>query len=289
MSREKNNTKPIAVFDSGVGGLTVAAAIKRLLPNESIIYLGDLLHLPYGSKSAEAIIEFTDIAVDFLMNQDIKLLTIACNTSTSVALDFIRSKVKIPVIGVIRPGAEAAVRATQNNRIGVIGTKRTIESDAYKKEIEKISAQTNRNIEVCQKATPLLVPLIEEGWKDHFVTELVLKEYLNYFEDKKIDTLVLGCTHYPLIRNRIGSLMHDVKVVDSAETTSLKVKELLVENKMLSEEEAEYDYSIYLTDYTDTFGELAKLIIGNGKNEINDKINIISLEYSRGKSSYNLI
>lgn len=289
MSREKNNTKPIAVFDSGVGGLTVAAAIKRLLPNESIIYLGDLLHLPYGSKSTEAIIEFTDIAVDFLVNQDIKLLTIACNTSTSVALDFIRSKVEIPVVGVIRPGAEAAVRATQNNRIGVIGTKRTIESDAYKKEIEKVSAQTNRKIEVYQKATPLLVPLIEEGWKDHFVTELVLREYLNYFEDKKIDTLVLGCTHYPLIKNTIGSLMHDVKVVDSAETTSLKVKELLVKKKLLSEEEADYNYSIYLTDYTDTFGELAKLIIGNGKNEINDKINIISLEYSRGKSSYNLI
>ena len=285
MSREKNNIKPIAVFDSGVGGLTVAAAIKNLLPKESIIYLGDLLHLPYGSKSPEAIIEFTDMAVDFLMAQDIKLLIIACNTSTSVALDFVRKKVNIPVIGVIRPGAEAAVNATVNNKIGVIGTKRTIESNAYKMEIKRISERINKSIEVFQKATPLLVPLIEEGWKDHFVTDLVLKEYLNDFKSTEIDTLVLGCTHYPLIKKKIESLMSGLKVVDSAETTSVKVKQLLVEKDILSSQKADYDYSIYLTDYTDTFGELAKLIIGHGKS----KINIISLEYNRGKVAYNLI
>jgi len=280
----KNSSKSIAVFDSGVGGLTVAAKIKSHLPKESIIYLGDLLHLPYGSKSAEAILDFTDIAVDFLMSQQIKLLIIACNTSTSVALDFIRNKIDIPVIGVIKPGAEAAVEATINKKIGVIGTKRTIESDAYKKEINKISSEVNKDIKIYQKATPLLVPLIEEGWKDHFVTELILKEYLNFFKETDIDTLVLGCTHYPLIKDRIELLMNGINVVDSAETTSLKVKELLIQKNLLRKEETELDYSIYLTDYTDNFGKLAKLIIGSGKS----KISLISLEYNRGKVAYSL-
>ena len=280
MSREKNSIKPIAVFDSGVGGLTVAAAIKRLLPYESVIYLGDLLHLPYGSKSSEAIIEFTDMAVDFLMAQGIKMLIIACNTSTSVALDFISGKVDIPVIGVIRPGAEAAVKTTKNNKIGVIGTKRTIESNAYKKEINNIDDR----VEVFQKGTPLLVPLIEEGWKDHFVMNIVLDEYLSEFKGTEIDTLVLGCTHYPLIKAKIESLLDHVKVVDSAKTTSSKVRDLLTEKGLLSNRKAKQDYSIYLTDYTDTFGELTKLIIGDSKN----KINLISLEYNKGKVVYNL-
>jgi len=281
MSSEKSSIKPIAVFDSGVGGLTVAAAVKKLLPHESIIYLGDLLHLPYGSKSSEAIIEFTDMAVDFLMTQDIKMLIIACNTSTSVALDFIRKKIDIPVIGVIRPGAEAAVKATKNNRIGVIGTKRTIESNAYKKEIENI----NGKVEVFQKATPLLAPLIEEGWKDHFVMNIVLEEYLTEFTGTGIDTLVLGCTHYPLVKSKVEALLNNVKIVDSAETTSSKVMDLLIEKELLCNRDAKLDYSIYLTDYTDTFGELAKLIIGNRKS----KINLISLEYNRGKVVYNLV
>ncbi len=278
---EKDSVKSIGVFDSGVGGLTVAASIKKILPNEQIIYLGDLLHLPYGSKSEEAILEFTKAAVDFLINQDLKILVIACNTSTSVALDYIRELVDIPVIGVIRPGAERAVKMTKNKRVGVIGTRRTIESKAYKREIQSI----DESIIVFQKATPLLVPLIEEGWKDHPVMIEVLSEYLKDFKDNNIDTIVLGCTHYPLIRDKVKKLMPGVEVVDSADTTAEQVKNVLTNKGKFNNSGLKYDYKIYLTDYTRNFEELARIIVGDSANSIE----VVSLKYKQGKIEYNLI
>ncbi len=278
---EITDVKSIGVFDSGVGGLTVAAAIKKILPNEKIIYLGDLLHLPYGSKSEEAILEFTTAAVDFLTGQDIKILVIACNTSTSVALEYVRSMVEIPVIGVINPGAERAIKVTNTKRVGVIGTRRTIESGAYRREIESF----DRDVKVFQKATPILVPLIEEGWKDHPVMDQVLKEYLGEFEDIEVDTVVLGCTHYPLIKDKIKRIMGSASVIDSAETTAERVKEVLASSGNLSNNKPDVDYLIYLTDYTKSFEELAEVIIGRGTK----KIEIVSLKYNRGKIEYNLM
>lgn len=299
-----DGVNPIGIFDSGVGGLTVAVEIQKILPYESIIYLGDLLHLPYGSKSSRAVLEFSKAAVEFLVMKNIKLLVIACNTATSVALDVISREVNVPVIGVIKPGVVYACRVSKNRRIGVIGTTRTIESMSYEKTIHSIDPDAF----VFQKPTPLLVPLIEEGWLGHRVVNIVLEEYLRDFKDKGIDTLVLGCTHYPLLMKEISEILPGIKVVDSASTTAKMTKEILdkeiIMKKKYSEEldeklnkelnnlekiknytvnQKKSSISIYLTDYSKNFEMLARLIIGN-----NFCVpEIVSLNYNKGKLEYN--
>jgi glutamate racemase len=271
--------KPIGVFDSGIGGLTVVAAIKRILPSEKIIYFGDLLHLPYGSKSSKAVLDFSRAAVSFLIRQDIKLLVIACNTATSIAMPQIKDEVDIPVIGVISPGVLAACKISKNRRIGVIGTTRTIESDAYKRAL----TESDKGISVFQKATPLLVPLIEEGWIEHPVMQLVLTEYLNFFHETEIDTIVLGCTHYPLIREAIQKMLPSLNVVDSAETTAVLVKETLKNRGSFEEDTNETGgCSIYLTDFTENFRIMGERIIGK---EI-DTTKLIKLNYSETSIKY---
>ncbi len=289
-----NDSRPIGVFDSGVGGLTVAVEIKKLLPHEKIIYLGDLLHLPYGSKSSRAVLDFTRAAADFLVRKNIKLLVIACNTATSIALENISAELDIPVIGVIEPGVIYACRVSKTKRIGVIGTTRTIKSGAYEKTIHSIEPGAY----VVQKPTPLLVPLIEEGWVGHRVVGIVLEEYLKDFMDKEIDTLVLGCTHYPLIMNDIERLLPGIKVIDSASTTAKMTAEMLEDKQKLSQKlsieksiSGKYklngersSFSIYLTDYSENFAVLARMILG-------EKIpypEVVSLNYNRGKLEYNL-
>jgi len=270
--------RPVGVFDSGIGGLTVAAQIRKSLPEESIVYLGDLLHLPYGTKSSSAILDFTRAAVNFLVSQNVKLLVIACNTATSIAMDILKEEVSIPLIGVIEPGAKAATEETKNNKIGVIGTTRTIESNAYPRAIMQIKP----GIEVYQKATPLLVPLIEEGWIGHPVVDLVLEEYLSFFRKTDIDTIVLGCTHYPLIKKEIANQLSGAKVVDSATTTARIVKKALESGGLKNKNSNKGFCKIFLTDLTDNFSSLLKIIMDDALHQFE----VVSLNYEKGKMKY---
>jgi glutamate racemase len=282
MAQTKGSERSIGVFDSGVGGLTVAAAIGRSLPDERIIYFGDLLHLPYGSKSSRAVLDFTRAAVRFLIDNDVKLIVIACNTATSIALDTIAGEVDIPVIGVIEPGARDACRVSRRGVVGVIGTQRTVESGAYPEAIRRFDPKAR----VLQKATPLLVPLIEEGWQSHPVMRMVLSEYLRDFRDRGVDTVVLGCTHYPLIKAEIQEIMAGVQVVDSAETTAAGIVEVL---RAMGDIETSSTgdggggtYRIYLTDYTDVFRAMGERIL----NRVLDDLNVLSPHWSEGDVHY---
>lgn len=261
------NNLPIGVFDSGLGGLTVAKAILNLLPQESIYYFGDLAHLPYGNKSAKSVKKIALQCVDFLLNQKIKLLVVACNTATSIALEEIVKKVDIPVIGVINPGAKAGVKASLNYKVGVIGTTRTVQSNAYLQAILNLHSQ----FIVFQKATPLLVPFIEEGWIEHPSFDLVLKEYLSFFDLKEIDTLVLGCTHYPLIKEKIKALKPSLNIVDSAHATALSVQEALQSLKLFQNQNKQV-LRIFASDISETFTKLSEKIMGQPLN-----IELISL------------
>ncbi len=274
----RDTDRPIGVFDSGVGGLTVAAAIKKALPGESIVYLGDLLHLPYGSKSEKAVLDFTRAAVNFLLGRGIKLLVIACNTATSVAMHIVEKEIDIPVIGVIEPGAQSACSVTKNGRIGVIGTTGTIKSGAYERALK----EKNASFSVFQKDTPLLVPLIEEGWIGHPVLKMVLEEYFTFFNGTSIDTMVLGCTHYPLIQRQIQEVTGSVHIVDSAETTAAAVKSLFESHRLGRGSEAGVGYEIFLTDYTDNFRSVGEKIL---QQKI-DTVTTVTLRYSNGRVMY---
>lgn len=277
--------RPIGVFDSGIGGLTVAAAIKEALPSEDIVYFGDLLHLPYGSKSSRAVLDFTRAAVQFLLARAVKLVVIACNTATSIAKESIEREIDVPVVGVIEPGARAACEVTRSDRIGVIGTQRTIASNAYRDAIHVL----NPGMSVCQKATPLLVPLIEEGWQSHPVMQMVLSEYLKVFADGGVDTVVLGCTHYPLIKSEVQDILKGVQVVDSAYTTAQAIISIMRDAGIQRENppgfaEKKGSYEIYLTDYTDVFKSMGEQIVGR----VLDDLNIITLNWMGGKFNYHL-
>lgn len=273
----RSDQRPIGVFDSGVGGLTVAAAIRRVLPGETICYLGDLLHLPYGSKSSRAVIDFTRAAARFLVDKDIKMLVVACNTATSIALDIIAGEAGIPVLGVIEPGARAACAVTRNGRVGVIGTTRTMESGAYAAALTAIDP----SIRTFQTATPLLVPLIEEGWVSHPVFREVLDEYLLPLRDRHIDTIVLGCTHYPLAGRAIGEALPGVTVVDSAETTAREAAAVLRENGLCGCG-GRAEYRIFLTDYTENFRTVGERILQGTM----EHIRTIHLSYAEGEIEY---
>ena len=274
------NNYAVAVFDSGIGGLTVAAAIRSMLPSEDLVYFGDLLHLPYGSKSQNAVLEFTRYAVHFLVRQNIKALVIACNTATSVAKERIEQEVTIPVVGVIEPGAREACRVSVNGRIGVIGTSRTIASNAYPEAIHR----KNANMRVFQKATPLLVPLIEEGWAEHPVTKLVLSEYLKDIQNKSVDTIVLGCTHYPLISGLVQEILKDVHIVDSARTTAVMLKDILKRKSALSEKNEPGSLRVFLNDTTENFRSMAVNIIGSRGCSFES----VSLHYLNGRAVYDV-
>jgi glutamate racemase len=186
---------PIGIFDSGIGGLTVVKKMLAMLPNEKIVYFGDTARVPYGSKSNSTIIEYANQDAKFLHNKKVKLIIAACNTASSVALDNLRDQFDIPIIGMIEPGSKYALSKTKNGKIGVIGTYSTISNEAYSRKLK----QLNSEIEVFEKACPLFVPLAEEGWTDHKATELIAEEYLDELIKEEIDTLVLGCTHYPVL------------------------------------------------------------------------------------------
>jgi glutamate racemase len=222
---------PIGIFDSGLGGLTVAHAIMRHLPGESLIYFGDTARVPYGPKSPETVRRYSQEIAAFLLEQGVKAIVVACNTATAHALPLLADTLPVPVLGVVGPGARAAVRATKTGHIGVIGTTGTIRSQAY---VRAIHAESPDAI-VTATACPLLVPLVEEGWTNHDATHLIAREYLDPFLREEIDTLVLGCTHYPLLKPLIGEIIgRRVRLIDSAEETALDTGRLLASSDLAS-------------------------------------------------------
>ena len=219
-----SDQRPIGIFDSGVGGLTVVSEIWKCLPAENIVYFGDTARVPYGTKSKETVTKFSVENVEFLMKHDVKLVLVACNTASSLSLEFLKRCFRVPMIGVIGPGAREAVSATRNGRIGVIGTNATISSGAYETAVKKI----NKKIDVYTASCPLFVPLAEEGWVDKKVAYDIAEIYLKPLKAKKVDTLVLGCTHYPLLKNVIKKVMGPkVSLVDSAREVAKEAKEIL--------------------------------------------------------------
>lgn len=227
-----NNSGPIGIFDSGIGGLTVLKEIIRTLPGEDTLYLGDTARLPYGTKSEETVVKYSTENARFLLKYNIKLLVVACNTASAVSLQVLRKQFSIPIVGVIEAGARAASRATKNGKVGIIGTETTVSSSAYTKAIREINA----DIDTVGQSCPLFVPLVEEGWIDDDVTLAVAERYLRVLKNKGIDTLVLGCTHYPLLKGIIQKVMGEsVRLIDSAEETASEVKEVLMGTELNSD------------------------------------------------------
>lgn len=255
---------PVGVFDSGVGGLTVVKEIMHQIPGERIIYFGDTARVPYGSKSKETVTRFSRQIVHFLQSQGVKAIVAACNTASAYAFNELEKEVDIPMIEVIKPGAKVASEATRNGKIGVIATEGTISSAIYPRYIKEI----NKDVSVIGKACPLFVPLVEEGlWRDP-VTDEIAKRYLAELIDIDIDTLVLGCTHYPLIRETIGKIMGEkVTLVNPAYETARELKELLVQEDMLHTEESglgNNKYQFYVSDSSAKFKTFANSIIKYG-------------------------
>jgi len=252
------DNRPIGIFDSGLGGLTVLKEIKKLLPGESLIYFGDNGRTPYGTKSKETVLKYTRQDISFLLSKDVKLLVVACNTASSLGLPDIRPFIDVPVVEVIKPGARAALKKTRTGRIGIIATTGTISSGVYNEAIHSI----NPDVKIFPKACPLFVSLVEEGWWDNEIARMVANEYLDCQKREKIDTLLLGCTHYPLLSKTIRKVMgEDVVQVSSAEELSISLRELLMtENLFSGRSSAEYIY--YTSDSVEKFRDLGKLILG---------------------------
>lgn len=252
---------PIGVFDSGVGGLTVAREIMRQLPQESIIYFGDTARVPYGNKSKETIIRYSRQIIHFLESKGVKAIVVACNTASAFALEEIRPEMRMPIIGVVKPGAKVAAESTVNGRIGVIGTEGTVGSQIYTEMIHR----HNPNAVVLGKACPLFVPLVEEGWLKDPVTIEVAKRYLATFQESEIDTLILGCTHYPLLRSTIREIMGDeVNLVNPAYETAQGLKCLLEQNHLANdskEQTAFATYRFFVSDAAEKFKNFASSIL----------------------------
>lgn len=255
---------PIGVFDSGVGGLTVVREIMRQIPNEKIIYFGDTARVPYGSKSQETVTRFSEQIVRFLRTFQVKTIVVACNTASAYALETLEKNIDIPIIGVVKPGAKAAAEVTKNKKIGVIATEATIGSKIYSQYIQQISS----DVEIYGKACPLFVPLVEEGLLQDPVTDEIARRYLAELIDIDIDTLILGCTHYPLIRSTLQRIIGDsVTLVNPAYETALELKRLLGSMNMLNQEPPGLGsdrYRFYVSDKAEKFVHFANSIIKYG-------------------------
>ncbi len=247
--------KPIGVFDSGIGGLTVVRALRELLPEEAIYYLGDTARVPYGGKSAATVQRYSLEIAGLLLEENCKTIVVACNTASALALPELEAAMSIPVTGVIQPGAQAAVAATRNRHIGVIGTRATIKSGAYERAILALDPA----VRVSARACPLFVPLIEEGWLESEITDRVIRQYLDPLVRDGIDTLVLGCTHYPLLREAIGRYLGDaVELVDSAQNCATAVRQLLDAEDLRTTAGTNGKLSVALTDPPDSFLDVAR-------------------------------
>jgi len=249
--------QPIGVFDSGIGGLTVLKELLTRLPGESFVYFGDTARVPYGTKSAETVLRFSRENVQLLLERDVKMVVVACNTASAEAVAVIQDEFDVPIIGVLEPGARAAVAATRRGEVGVIGTAGTVRSDAYRQSI----LRHNPDIHVYSQPCPLFVPLAEAGWIDHPVTLEVARTYLDVYKDKNIDALVLGCTHYPLLKDVIGKVMGPgVALVDSAIETAMEVERVLDERGLRGDNSG--SFQIILSDTSPTFNQVAERFLG---------------------------
>jgi len=252
--------RPIGVFDSGIGGLTVLKEIIKELSDEGTIYLGDTARVPYGIRSPETVIRYSFENTKFLFSKNIKLLVVACNTASSVGLEAIKNSISIPVIGVIEPGARAALKATRNKKVGVIGTEATIKSNSYTKAIKAI----DKDIEVFGLACPLFVPLVEEGWTDGDIVTMVAEKYLREMKNNHIDTLVLGCTHYPLLKKVISLVIGgDVKLIDSAIEVAKEIRVILEMADLKTEKSRKPQREFYVTDSPERFLTVGERFLGN--------------------------
>ena len=260
MGIDVTKTSPIGVFDSGVGGLTEAREIMRNLPNEDIVYFGDTARVPYGSKSKDNIIRYSRQIIHFLQTKGVKAIVIACNTASALALETVKDEFDIPIIGVVEPGARAALAVTETKKIGVIGTEATVRSAMY----EKIIQGTRPDVSVLAKACPLFVPLVEEGFKKHHVTDEIIDYYLASLKESDIDALILGCTHYPLLRSKIRDYVGEkITLVNPAYETAMDLKVILQENDMENPDvEGDHgSYSFYVSDAADKFKQFANSIL----------------------------
>lgn len=264
---------PVGVFDSGVGGLTVAREIMRQMPKERIVYFGDTARVPYGSKSKDTVIRYSEQIIRFLRTQGVKAIVIACNTASAYALETVKKELDIPIIGVINAGARTAVAATRNGKIGVIGTEGTIGSGIY----TEVMRQLRPEIEVVGKPCPLFVPLVEEGLLHDSVTDEIASRYLSVLKGKYIDTLVLGCTHYPLLRSTMRRLMgEEVTLVNPAYETAIELKHLLTEQELACDPSFHAEgekYQFFVSDLAEKFTDFATSILPNEVKETR-KINI---------------
>jgi glutamate racemase len=249
------DSRPIGIFDSGIGGLTVLAALQRRLPGERFVYLGDTARLPYGTKSSATVVRYALRAAEFLAGHGIKMLVVACNTASAAALPALEGAMAIPVVGVVIPGARAAVAGT-SGRVGIIGTESTVASGAYLRAVHAIRA----DVEVVARSCPLFVPLVEEGWFDHPVTREVARLYLEPFAGGRVDTLILGCTHYPLLRAAIAEAVGDsVRLVDSAEAVAAEVAEIVGQSDATSRSQG--GLQLLVTDAAARVTRIARLIL----------------------------
>lgn len=252
---------PIGVFDSGIGGLTVAREIMRQIPKERIIYFGDTARVPYGNKSGNTIIRYSCQIVRFLQTRQVKAIVVACNTASAYALEALKQQVDIPVIGVVKPGARVAVRESSGGNIGLIGTAATVGSHIYRDYIQSLRPDAS----VFEKACPLFVPLVEEGWRKDPVTEIVARRYLEEMKERKVDTLILGCTHYPLLRSTVRKVMGDeVVLVNPAYETAIELRELLKREQIDNQGHSKVDenpYEFFVSDEAERFRAFADSIL----------------------------
>ena len=253
-----NKDSPVGVFDSGIGGLTVLQRIMEALPRENTVYLGDTARSPYGTKSAETVLRYSFENSDFLIQKGVKIVVVACNTSTAIALEALKESLSIPVVGVIEPGVKRALEKTSSKRIGVIGTEATIQSGAYTRALKALDP----GVEVYSRSCPLFVPLVEEGWLDHPVVNMTVESYLGSLKQSGIDTLILGCTHYPLLKKAIRKFMgRGVELVDSAEETAKAVGAIL-RQRSLGRTRGKGSASFFVTDVPDRFVKVGRRFLG---------------------------
>ncbi|RLD15730.1 glutamate racemase [candidate division KSB1 bacterium] len=256
---KNKNKQPIGVFDSGLGGLTVVKQLQRILPNEYLVYFGDTARIPYGTKSKWLIQRFAMEDALFLLDFNIKILVVACNTASSSALPVLQDRLDIPVVGVVEPGAHAAVAATRNKKIGVIGTSATIASGSYARSLKALMPQA----EIFNQACPLLVSLVEEGWLDDEVTVLTLKKYLKPLMEARVDTIILGCTHYPLLEPVIQRIVGpEVTLIDSGKETAKAVQQILKDHQLLNPDSKKGEDQYFVSDSPEAFAKVGSLFLG---------------------------
>ena len=264
------DNRPIGIFDSGIGGLTVMREVRKILPHEEIIYFGDTARVPYGTKSKDTVTRFSRENIRFLLRFNVKLVIVACNTASSLSLPVLARSFKVPIIGVIKPGVRRALEGRQRGVVGVIGTRATVSSGAYEALLKKLDP----SLRVISKSCPLFVPIVEEGWLDSRVTSNIIREYLDEFKKKKIGSLILGCTHYPLLKPAIKKYMgKDVELIDSACETAKMVRDVLAGKGLLSNKRRRPRHKYFVTDEPSVFKSVGEMFLG-GRIETIKKVRI---------------